>query len=52
MKDIVERLRKEAQNLSVRCLCEKKDCIICGSKHLLAEAANEIYELRSLREEK
>ena len=48
MKDLVERLKTEARNLSVKCTCNKKDCILCKPKMLIAEAVHEIEELRSL----
>lgn len=48
MKDIVERLMNGARKLSVKCICNKKDCMLCQPKLLMAEAAKEIEELRNL----
>ena len=54
MKDIVERLEKEARNISTTrtCNCKTglhfKDCEKCRQIKLIHEAAHEIEELRSL----
>ena len=54
MDDIVERLKREARNLSVTrtCSCRPslhtEDCKKCKQIKLLWEAAHEIEELRSL----
>lgn len=50
MSDIIERLKDGARKLSVKCICDKKDCILCQPKLLMTKAANEIEELRSLME--
>ena len=49
MKDIVERLRREARVLSLACSCDKKGCRSCRCKKLIWETAREIEELRSLK---
>lgn len=46
MEDLVERLIREAQNLSVACMCNKKGCGSCRRRKLLWEAKREIEELR------
>ena len=55
--DIVERLKREARNLNIKCTCNMVDpiyaikiCSNCIHKKLLWEAAKEIEEMRSLYE--
>lgn len=49
MKDIVKKLKNEARSLSTRCTCDRKDCILCQPKILMAKAVEEIEELRKSR---
>lgn len=46
MEDIIKRMEREARNLSVACICDKKGCGSCRRKKLLWEAKREIEELR------